>query len=125
HRLALGGGRTAETGIILREIDSITLRERAHCLGEGKTVYLHEEVEDGAANVASETMEEAALSINRERRRFFLMKRTKAYKAAAGACEPHMRADYLDDVRALAGLLELIVAESSHQALSTSRSWSG
>ena len=53
------------------------------------------------------------------------MERAQPDEVAAGALEPHVRSDDLDDIRASANLFEFVVGETRHQAAVSSRSFLG
>ena len=53
------------------------------------------------------------------------MERTQPDEVAPRATQPHMRADYLDDIGARTDFLDFVVAETSHQPPTTVRNRSG
>src|SRR5579885_3410946 len=111
HRVAFGARRSAGR-FALRNIDAVAACKGLDRLRKAQPLHPHNEIEDAAARVASEAMKESALGIDRERRGLLLMEWAEADVVAAGALEADVRADNLDDIGALANLLDLVVAVS-------------
>src|SRR5277367_5790918 len=123
HCLALTGRGPGY--VILGQSHAVFFRERPDRLRKGEPLDARDEIENAAADAASEAMEESALGIHRERWRFLIVKRTQADEVAPRATKAHVRADNLDDIGARTNFLDFVVAETSHQPPITVRNRSG
>jgi hypothetical protein len=85
-------------------------------LEESQPFDAHYEIENGSASSATKAMKKAALGVDRKRWSLLVMEGAQADEVAAGALEPHLRADDLDDIGAVSHFLDFILAESGHRA---------
>ena len=113
--------RAAKFGLFVAEAgapghgDAVTLGEEFQSLEKREAVDLHDELQDVAADAASEAVIHLPGLIHRERRRLFLMEGAEADVAAGGAeaLEAHVFADRLDDVDLGFELLDEFHAEGA------------
>ena len=73
-------------------------RQFAHRGRKIDVLVIHHEAENASADAAAETVKRLPRRTDRERRRFFLMKRAERLEICARALERKVRADHLHDV---------------------------
>jgi hypothetical protein len=81
----------------LVDLDAGACGQRAECLGEGRTVPLHDETEDVAAQAAPEAMPALAGRSDDERRRLLTVEGTEALVGGARLLQRDALADDVDD----------------------------
>src|SRR5439155_17825759 len=101
-------GRSLACAAHLAQLHSITLSQNLDGFGEGDAVDLLDEGEDAAALVARVTEVHLLVRVDVERPRLLLMKRTQADVRAYRLSQPHVLGDDLDDVGALADLVDVV-----------------
>ena len=88
-----------------RHLHAGHLREVFHRIDETQAAVLDQEADRGAVCAAAEAVIELLGLADRERRRFFGMKRTAGDVIRAGALELHIALDHIDDVNAVEQVL--------------------
>jgi hypothetical protein len=83
---------------LLREWNTVLFGKFFDRLPKRKTLNVHDEGENVALGVAAETAEDAVLRVDRERWRFFVMKRTKSGVAVPEPAQTHVIRDHAHDV---------------------------
>jgi len=98
-------------GTSRRELNAVAACQPLHRLREAEVLELHEELEDVAALVTSETVVETLLRVDRERRRFFFVERAQALPASTSFFQPNVVADNLNEVGRLANASDDVTVE--------------
>src|SRR5262249_51224007 len=108
-------------GGLLGERDAEALRDPPHRVRERERLGLHHECEDVAVLAAAETVKEAALLADRERRRLLGVERAETDRAPTPPAERHDVRHHLDEARALPDGSDDLVPEAAHRAPSRVR----
>ena len=99
--LTLGG-----VGIVLGNLQAITLRQIFHCLDETHAAMLHQKANGVAVLAAAKAMEKLFGGADRKRGRFFPMKRAQAHVIGAALFQRHIAAHHLHHIGAVDQLLD-------------------
>jgi len=100
-------------GTSRREMNAIAPRKALHRFRKAEVLELHEELEDVAALVTSETVIQSLLGIDRERRGLLLVERAQTFPAAAPLFQTNVVANNLDKVRRLTDASDDITVQVS------------
>ena len=102
--------------------DAELLRQHPHRILEADFLVQLEELEDIAADAAAETVEEALVGMNVERRRFFVMERAVALVRRPRPLQGYIFLDDRQDIGLQAKVVDELLREQTHSRLNSQRS---